>query len=249
IFIMVSEILLLLLLVSHFPCGMLMTKCSLSVQTEDKHKLNYYKPGDFLISGIISTSSTVFKPYVFFKPPNHRFQSDIKAKSIVCQLDSQTTLTLAVLIQNIDKSKILFGEKVWIATALSDISVRLFYQMVNLQHNHLLLSFSTQAKKRTQYYNFYSHYSATGKFGEAAFQCSYSIPLLSKKVWNTCLEKELGNPSQDLVERILSEDGSSISTTIQVVAWVLHAAFSSQRSQRRMHVGDHQQPQIIQPWQ
>ncbi|KAG8127689.1 hypothetical protein E2320_014571, partial [Naja naja] len=223
IFIMVSEILLfLLLLVSHFPCGMLMTKCSLNVQKEDKHEFNYYKPGDFLIRGIISMSGAAFNPYVFFTSPNHRFLS----KSIVCQLDSQTTLTPAVLIQNIDKSKILYGEKVWIATALSDISVRLFYQL---------------AKKRTQYYNFYSHYSTIGKFGEAAFQCSYSIPLLSKKVLKRCLEKETWEiPSQDLVERILSEDGSSISTANQVVAWVLHAAFSSQRSQRRMRVGGHQ---------
>ncbi|ETE56786.1 hypothetical protein L345_17502, partial [Ophiophagus hannah] len=87
------------------------------------------------------------------------------------------------------------------------------------------------------------------KFGEAAFQCSYSIPLLSKKVLKRCLEKETWEtPSQDLVERILSEDGSSISTAIQVVAWVLHAAFSSQRSQRRMRAGDHQAPPIIQPW-
>ncbi|KAG8127685.1 hypothetical protein E2320_014573, partial [Naja naja] len=220
-----------------------------SAGKEDKYELNYYKPGDFLISGIISTSGTIFKPYVFFKPPNHRFQSNTKAKSIVCQLDSEATLTLAVLIRDIDKEINLFGGKVWIATALSDINVRLFYQLVNLQHNHLLLSFSTQAKKRTQYYDFNSHYSATRKFGEAAFQCSYSIPLLSKKVWNTCLEKESWEtPPQDLVERIQSEDGSSISTTIQVVAWVLRAAFSSQRRKRRMTAGDHQKLQMLHPF-
>ncbi|XP_070592738.1 vomeronasal type-2 receptor 26-like [Erythrolamprus reginae] len=417
----------------------MLTKCPLNVQKDEKHKFHYYKPGDFLITGIISTSSTVFQPYIFFKPPKHMFVSiksmsfwhvlpfffaiheinqnpkllpnitlgysiyenffnarmtsevimdllstgqenvpnyscgrqknilavveetdselfnyisamlstykipqinygvishipeqkhhfpffywmtskqeppylaivklllhfrwtwigvtapdnetgnrfrksfvpeatrkgicvafseslpmvlrvgidkhlfqyfiDTKANSIVCQLDSQTTLILAVLIQNIDKKLILFGGKVWIATALSDINVRLFYQLVNLQHNHLLLSFSTQSKKRTQYYDFYSHYSTTGKFGETAFQCSSSSPLWSKKVWKTCLEKESWEtPTQDLVERILSEDGSSISAIIQLVASVLDAALSSQMS--KMRVGDHQTLPIVQP--
>ncbi|XP_039211291.1 vomeronasal type-2 receptor 26-like isoform X2 [Crotalus tigris] len=72
---MTCENLLLLLLVSHFPCGTMMTKCPLSVQKEEEHIFNYYKPGDFLIGAIISTTSTIFQPYVFFKPPNNRFQS------------------------------------------------------------------------------------------------------------------------------------------------------------------------------
>ncbi|KAG6539373.1 type-2 vomeronasal receptor [Crotalus adamanteus] len=440
---MTCENLLLLLLVSHFPCGTMMTKCPLSVQKEEEHIFNYYKPGDFLIGAIISTTSAIFEPYVFFKPPNNRFRSmssmsfwhvlpfffaiheinqnpkllpnitlgysiyenffsgkitcdvmmdllsagqenvpnyscgkqnnllpllegtdshlfsqistmlgiykipqinyavishipeqkhhfpffyrvspkqepphlaivklllhfrwtwigltaldnesgekfrrtfvpeavrkgvcvafseilpmviravgkknileyftDTKVKSIVCQLDFQATIILAVVIREIDSSEILFGGKVWIATTLSGISVRLFYRLLNLQHNHLLLSFSSQTKKRTQYYDFNSDYSATTQFGEAAFQCSYSSPLLSKKVWNTCLEKETWEiPPQDLVERILSEDGSSISTTIQVVARILSAAFSSQMSKRRMPVGDVKTFQIVQPWQ
>ncbi|XP_039211262.1 extracellular calcium-sensing receptor-like [Crotalus tigris] len=421
----------------------MMTKCPLSVQKEEEHIFNYYKPGDFLIGAIISTTSTIFQPYVFFKPPNNRFRSmssmsfwhvlpfffaiheinqnpkllpnitlgysiyenffsaritcdvmmdllsagqenvpnyscgkqnnllpllegtdshlfnqistmlgiykipqinyavishipeqkhhfpffyrvspkqepphlaivklllhfrwtwigltaldnesgekfrrtfvpeaerkgvcvafseilpmviragrekdileyfsDTKVKSIVCQLDFQATIILAVVIREIDSSEILFGGKVWIATTLSGISVRLFYRLLNLQHNHLLLSFSSQTKKTTQYYDFNSDYSATTQFGEAAFQCSYSSPLLSKKVWNTCLEKETWEiPPQDLVERILSEDGSSISTTIQVVARILSAAFSSQMSKRKLPVRDVKTFQIIQPWQ
>ncbi|KAK9405815.1 type-2 vomeronasal receptor [Crotalus adamanteus] len=440
---MICEILLLLLLlVSHFPCGTMVTKCPLHVQKEEEH-FNYYKPGDFLISGIISTSSTIFKPYIFFKPPSNKFQSiqmmsfghilpfffaiheinqnprllpnitlgysiyenyfnarithdvimdllsrgqenvpnyrcgkqknllavleatnselfnsistmlgiykipqisygvishipeqkhhfpffyrvspkqepphlaivklllhfrwtwiglaapdnesgekfrrnfmpeavrkgvcfafseslpklqyegakkhifqyfrDTKVKSIVCQLNFEATLILAMMIRNIDHSEIQFAERVWIATVLADISVRFFYQIVNLQHNHLLLSFSTQTKKKTQYYDFNLYYFANGQFGKTVFQCSYSSPLLSKKVWNTCLEKETWEiPPQDLVERILSEDGSSISTTIQVVARILSAAFSSQISKRKLHVGDHPTPHMIQPWQ
>ncbi|ETE56826.1 hypothetical protein L345_17462, partial [Ophiophagus hannah] len=97
---MVSDMLLfLLLLVSHFPCGMLMTKCSLNVQKEEKLKFHYYKSGDFLISGIISTSGAVFKPYVFFTPPNHRFQrklligDDWKCRQVISDIEIQNART------------------------------------------------------------------------------------------------------------------------------------------------------------
>ncbi|KAM6473962.1 vomeronasal type-2 receptor 26-like [Liasis olivaceus] len=109
---------------------------------------------------------------------------------------------------------------------------------------------NAKAKKRTQYYDFNSYFSASKQFGEMVFQCSYSSSLLSKKVWNICLEKENWEmPPHDMIARILSEDGSSISTAIQVVTWVLNAASSSQMNQRRMQVGDHQTPQVVQPWQ
>ncbi|XP_060549339.1 vomeronasal type-2 receptor 26-like [Pantherophis guttatus] len=69
----------------------------------------------------------------------------------------------------------------------------------------------------------------------------HHFPFFYRKVWKRCLEKESWEiPAQDLVERILSEDGSSISTAIQVVAWALSAAFSSQRSKRKMHIWDNQ---------
>ncbi|XP_060547621.1 uncharacterized protein LOC117656219 [Pantherophis guttatus] len=44
-------------------------------------------------------------------------------------------------------------------------------------------------------------------------------------------------------------DTSIVGRIIQIVAWVLSAASSSQRSKKRMQVGDHQPPQIVQPWQ
>ncbi|XP_063148840.1 vomeronasal type-2 receptor 26-like [Candoia aspera] len=74
---MIEEMLLLLLLLSHFPCGTLMVGCQLNVLKEEKYMFNYYKPGDFLISGIISASSTVVQPYVFFMPPKNTFVSKL----------------------------------------------------------------------------------------------------------------------------------------------------------------------------
>ncbi|XP_058023696.1 vomeronasal type-2 receptor 26-like [Ahaetulla prasina] len=370
-------LLLLLLLVSHFPCGTMMTKCPLNMQKEEKHRFNYYKPGDFLIGAIISTTITIFQPYVFFKPPNNRFQStqsisfwhvlpfffathevnqnpkllpnitlgysiyenffnsrityevmmDLlstgqenvpnyscgKQNNLLPLLEgtdsdlfSQISTMLSIykipqinygVISHIPEQKhhfpffyrvtpsqepphlaivklLLHFRWTWIGLVAPDnesgekfrrtfmpaalrkgvcvaFSERLPV-VIEVGKNKNILQYFSDAKteKRTQYYDFNSHYSATGNFGEAAFQCSYPSPLLSKKSWNTCLEKESWEtPPQDLVERILSEDGSSISTIIQVVASVLSAASSYQLSKRRMRVGDHQTPQIIQPWQ
>ncbi|XP_063148851.1 vomeronasal type-2 receptor 26-like [Candoia aspera] len=71
---MVSRVqLFLLLLLSHFPCEILMKKCPLNVIIEGKYKDNCYKPGDYLIGGILSTSNAFFQPYEFFKPPRHAF--------------------------------------------------------------------------------------------------------------------------------------------------------------------------------
>ncbi|KAK9405812.1 hypothetical protein NXF25_004586 [Crotalus adamanteus] len=50
-----------------------MVKCQLNVLEEEKYMLNYYNPGGFLISGTISTSSTVVQPYSFIMPPTNSF--------------------------------------------------------------------------------------------------------------------------------------------------------------------------------
>ncbi|KAM6473961.1 vomeronasal type-2 receptor 26-like [Liasis olivaceus] len=56
-------------------------------------------------------------------------------------------------------------------------------------------------------------------------------------------------PPQDVVARILSEDAHSISTSIQAVAKVLHAVYSSHLSRRRIRLGDDLVAQGVQPWQ
>ncbi|KAG8147986.1 hypothetical protein E2320_023046 [Naja naja] len=109
---------------------------------------------------------------------------------------------------------------------------------------------SAKTKRRTRYYDFKSYASMVTLYGKEAFQCSYSSPLYSKKVWKKCREEENWEfPPHDVIARILSQDSSSISQIIQIVAWVLNAASSSQQSRRRMQVGYHQPSQIVQPWQ
>ncbi|KAG8127698.1 hypothetical protein E2320_014582, partial [Naja naja] len=98
---------------------------------------------------------------------------------------------------------------------------------LDLQHKHALFSFITQTNKR-QYYNLNSYSPAEEEFVMKAFQCSYSKPVLSKKVWERCIEKESQVlPPQDVLAKMLTEDGSSISRAIQAVASVLNVVSSS----------------------
>ncbi|XP_070790380.1 vomeronasal type-2 receptor 26-like [Pituophis catenifer annectens] len=169
-------------------------------------------------------------------------------KIIVCQLDFKASGILATIIQTIDTTNTSIVGRVWIATTLTPLSIDIFYLWVDLQNKYALFSFQT--KRTTQYDDIKSYASTAILYGKEAFQCSYSSPVLSKKVWKKCREKEDWEfPPNDVIARILSQDSSSISQIIQIVAWVLSAASSSQRGKRRMQVGDHQPPQIVQPWQ
>ncbi|XP_070592766.1 vomeronasal type-2 receptor 26-like [Erythrolamprus reginae] len=48
---------------------------------------------------------------------------------------------------------------------------------------------------------------------------------------------------------LTAANSSSIFQIIQIVAWILSAASSSQWIKRKIQVGEHQPPQIVQPWQ
>ncbi|KAG8127699.1 hypothetical protein E2320_014593, partial [Naja naja] len=223
----------LLQLLSQIPCASMLMKCPFEVIIEEKEWFHYYKPGDYWITGIMSGVAG-------------RFQ----IKIIVCQLDLQASGMLAAIIQIIDMTNTSLVGRVWIATTLTALSVSIFDLWVDLQNRHALFSFLIQTKRRTQYYDFISYASMVTLHGKEVFHCSYSSPLLSKKVWKKCREKENWEfPPHDVIARILSQDSFSISQIIQIVAWVLNAASSSQQSKRRMQVGYHQSPQIVQPWQ
>ncbi|KAL7986364.1 hypothetical protein Chor_011530 [Crotalus horridus] len=272
----------LLQLLSQIPCAYMLMKCPLKVIIEEKEWFHYYKPGDYLITGIMSGIGSRLYQFSFSKPPTHQlkrqncmgtipeanmktgardtlmqekwemFLSLIKSqiKIIVCQLDFKASGILISVIQELDKSKKFIVGRVWIATTLTALSVVLFDLLVDLQNKYALFSFLIQTKGRTQYYDFKSYTSMVTVYGKEAFQCSISSPLLSKKVWKKCKEKENWEfPPHDVIARILSQDHSGISKVIQNVAWVLSAASSCQWSKRRMQVGYYESSQIVQPWQ
>ncbi|KAG8127704.1 hypothetical protein E2320_014595, partial [Naja naja] len=226
-------------------------KCPLKVITEELKEFNYYKPGDYLITGLTSKIFSQRYPYVFSEAPTHRLKRYLwTIKIIVFQLDFQATAILLAVIEVGEREKTFMTEKVWIATTLSYLSIRLFSKNIDLQCKHVLFSFLGQTKKRGQHYNFNSYSSSEEQFVKEAFQCSFSRSVLSKKVWERCREKEKRLlPPHDVLAGRVAEDGTGISKAIQAVALVLNAASSSQLNKRRMRVGDHQSLQFIQPWQ
>ncbi|KAG8127688.1 hypothetical protein E2320_014580 [Naja naja] len=107
-----------------------------------------------------------------------------------CPLKAITMLLS--IIKFSERENTFIAEKVWIATTLSYLSIRLFSKNIDLQRKHVLFSFLGQTKKRGQYYNFNSYSSSEEEFVKEAFQCSISRSVLSKKVWERCTEKEKG---------------------------------------------------------
>ncbi|XP_062977765.1 vomeronasal type-2 receptor 26-like [Elgaria multicarinata webbii] len=176
---------------------------------------------------------------------------DTQVKVVVYQVDSLTMFILAISMQRVEKWKKSTVGKVWIATALQDLSVRFLYKMVDLQHTHVSLSFSIQTSKRTQYDNFDSFSFAITQLGERAFRCLYSRNVFSGKLWERCTEKERleENLPQNEIERILSQDSYSIYSSIQAVAQTLHAAYSLRPNQMGRMGGDRLAFQRLQAWQ
>ncbi|KAK9405810.1 type-2 vomeronasal receptor [Crotalus adamanteus] len=173
-----------------------------------------------------------------------------EVKVIVCHLDLKSAIILTSAISKFEQNQKGFGRKVWIATVLSDRSVRYFYEFINLQHKHLLLSFLSQAKRRTQNYDLKTSFLPIKQFVISSFWVSYPSPVLSKKFWVRFIEREKWKIlSQDMVANILTQDGSSISTAIHVISHILSVASSSQMIRRRMRVGNHQTSLKVQPWQ
>ncbi|XP_070592618.1 vomeronasal type-2 receptor 26-like [Erythrolamprus reginae] len=62
-------LLLLLLLLPHKVLASLRAKCLLTLKRGEVHPQNYYKPGEFLIGGIISATRMVLPPFSFNKSP------------------------------------------------------------------------------------------------------------------------------------------------------------------------------------
>ncbi|XP_062977780.1 vomeronasal type-2 receptor 26-like [Elgaria multicarinata webbii] len=160
---------------------------------------------------------------------------DTHASVVVCPADTQVMLMLGTLMHVVKHIKKSTMGKVWIATALQDLSARLFFNLVDFQASHVMFSFLIHTNKRTQYENSDPLFFAIQQFGERAFHCFYSRHVLSVKVWKRCTEKEKWEDvPQDAMEKILSQDAYNIYNSIQALAQTLNAAYST-RSNRMFH--------------
>ncbi|XP_060094486.1 vomeronasal type-2 receptor 26-like [Heteronotia binoei] len=138
--------------------------------------------------------------------------------------------------------------KIWITVALADITFGSTDSAFDLWQIHGSLSFLIRTKRRPNNIGFLTHNtdSAIEEFGFKAFPCSY----YSLDHWTKCGENEkLQNPTQEILERTLSQDSYSIYNTIQAMGHVLHAAYIFQSQEVPMVDREKVALQNLQPWQ
>ncbi|KAM6473953.1 vomeronasal type-2 receptor 26-like [Liasis olivaceus] len=140
--------------------------------------------------------------------------------------------------------------KIWVTTALWDLSLELMYSDVSFQHIHGIFSFFMQTKTKTKPGDFEPFYNSIGQFVAKKFNCSYRKNVLSVKGWIRCTEKEKWETlPQEERERTLSLDSSRMYNIIWATARALNAAHLSLSKRWVMKGGNRLEVQRLQPWQ
>ncbi|XP_061469588.1 vomeronasal type-2 receptor 26-like [Rhineura floridana] len=136
--------------------------------------------------------------------------------------------------------------KVWITTALWDITSTLSDGGLCLQQSHLFFSFLIQTKKILKHHNF--AFRQIVPYWRKAFHCPYSKHMLSVKERQRCEQR--GELPLDVLAQSLSQDNYSIYSSVRAVAHALNDVYSSRsRKMSMMGRGDKLRLQKLQPWQ
>lgn len=92
--------------------------------------------------------------------------------------------------------------KLWIITALWDLTIELSFNDFSFRYAHSIFYFLIQTSKRTKFDDLIYIYVLTRASMNAKFHCSYEKPAFSVKGWTSCVEKEnVGTLPQDLFFR------------------------------------------------
>lgn len=140
--------------------------------------------------------------------------------------------------------------KIWVTTALWDLSLELMYSDVSFRYTHGIFSFFMQANTKRKPGDFEAFYDSVGEFVAKVFSCSYLKDVSTVKGWIRCTEKEKREtlPQEDR-QRTLSLDSSCIYNIIWATARALHAAHLSLSKRWVMKGGSRLEIQKLQAWQ
>ncbi|KAF7234706.1 Vomeronasal type-2 receptor 26, partial [Varanus komodoensis] len=135
--------------------------------------------------------------------------------------------------------------KVWITTALWDITSTLSESRLYFQHSHWFFSFSSHTKHRQNYGSV--DLNGIIDYWDTAIHCSSSKHALSVKGRTRCEQKETF--PLDALEQTLSQDNYVVYNSVQAVAHALHTAFSSKTKRGVMEDRSMLALQGLKPWQ
>ncbi|XP_034960997.2 vomeronasal type-2 receptor 26-like [Zootoca vivipara] len=136
--------------------------------------------------------------------------------------------------------------KVWITTALWDITPMLSDWKLHFQHRHWFFSFLIQTEIALKHDHF--DFSRLLPYWREVFDCFFSKHMLSAKERRRCEQK--GELPLDVLKQSLSPDNYNIYSSVYAVAHASNAAYSSRSKQvAMMGGGDGQRLQRLQPWQ
>ncbi|XP_032997992.1 vomeronasal type-2 receptor 26-like [Lacerta agilis] len=140
--------------------------------------------------------------------------------------------------------------KIWITTALWDLTLNLSYDLLSPLHIRGFFSFLTRIKRRPNYDNYVTFFNPMFQFGEKSFKCSYSRHIFSVKGRKRCQEVDLLESLPDeVIEKTLSLDNYSIYNLVLALSRALRAALSSTSTQMVAKGKKRLKYQRIQSWQ
>lgn len=140
--------------------------------------------------------------------------------------------------------------KVWVTTALWDLSLNLDLEILLAPQTHSFFSFLIHRKKEVNYEATRAVLRVLRHFHTNAFNCLYSRHGLSRRGRIRCQEKEnLESPPKELIEKNLSLDSYNIHSILQALAHSLNAAHLSRSRQKTTVHNGRQAPLRIQSWQ
>ncbi|XP_070790166.1 vomeronasal type-2 receptor 26-like [Pituophis catenifer annectens] len=152
------------------------------------------------------------------------------------------------LIDNILQVSMTPLEKVWIVTAMGDLTFNMWYQ--DFQRVHSIFTISIQAKKWIKD-DADQFFPSILEFGNKAFPCSFEKHAVSIKGWLRCRENEKRESlKQKEMEASLSLESYYIYNSIWAVARALSAALVSIFKRRILKEdGKTMELKRMQPWQ
>ncbi|KAM6473944.1 vomeronasal type-2 receptor 26-like [Liasis olivaceus] len=204
-----------LLLWPQGACGRLNAKCLLTLKRDEVEPENYYRPGELLVGGIISSMDSTFLPVSFETSPSARY-------------DMWTLVGL--LAPDTDR-----GQR--FLRTMTSVLMRNGVCAVLSSSFPVAVSTYGETNKVVKYHDLEFLYSFT-EYVQKSFACSFRKDAVSVKGWRRCGEREKPEAlPQEEVENILALDSYFIYHTIWAVARALHAALHGSRSKRMVRKG------------